>query len=67
MGGLWTAWSRPVRAGHALKFYLYYAVLWEQRSGSGWQAHHDLTASQYQQTFDQLVGQGYHLVQISGD
>jgi hypothetical protein len=43
-----------------------YAAIWEQRAGPPQQARHGLTPQQYQQTFTQLVGQGYRLVTVSG-
>jgi polyglycine hydrolase-like protein len=43
-----------------------YAAVFEQRNGSAFQARHGLTAAQYQQTFDQLVSQGFRPVVISG-
>jgi hypothetical protein len=43
-----------------------YAAIWEQRSGPPWEAHHGMTASQYQQEFNRLVGQGYRLIDVSG-
>jgi hypothetical protein len=44
----------------------FYAAIWEQRSGPAWVARHGLSSAEYQQTFDDLVGQGYRLVQVSG-
>lgn len=41
-------------------------ALFEQRDGPPWLAFHGLTATQYQQTFDDLVGKGFRLVQVSG-
>ena len=43
-----------------------YAAIWSQRTGPAWQARHGMTGGQYQQTFDQLTGQGYRLVWVSG-
>ncbi|MFN6462118.1 MAG: hypothetical protein RMZ41_009760 [Nostoc sp. DedVER02] len=43
-----------------------YAAIWEKSGGSAWQARHGLTSSQYQATFDKLVGEGYRLVDVSG-
>jgi basic membrane lipoprotein Med (substrate-binding protein (PBP1-ABC) superfamily) len=43
-----------------------YAAIWEQSSGSAWQARHGLTSAEYQTTFNQLVSQGYRLVDVSG-
>jgi len=43
-----------------------FAAIWEQVEGSSWQAHHGLNSAQYQQAFDQLLAEGYRLVQVSG-
>ncbi len=43
-----------------------YAAIWEQRQGPSWQARHGLTSAQYQQAFNDLVSQGFRLVQVSG-
>jgi hypothetical protein len=41
-------------------------AIWIARDGPAWQARHGLTGEDYQATFDQLVGQGFRLVNISG-
>ena len=43
-----------------------FAAIWDKSSGPAWEAHHGVTAAQYQQTFNTLVGQGYRLIQVSG-
>ena len=44
-----------------------YAALWVKTAAPpAWQARHGLTAAQYQATFDQLTGQGYHPVLVNG-
>ncbi|MFG2127304.1 hypothetical protein ACGFNV_05825 [Streptomyces sp. NPDC048751] len=43
-----------------------FAAIFEQRSGPAFQARHGLTASQYQQTFNDLVGQGFRPVDVNG-
>ena len=43
-----------------------FAAIWEQRGGPAFQARHNLTADQYQQTFNQLVSQGFRLRFVSG-
>lgn len=43
-----------------------FAGIWEQRPGPAWQARHGLTAGEYQQVFDELTGQGFRLVDLSG-
>ena len=43
----------------------HFAAIWEKDGGPAFQARHNLTGAQYQQTFDQLVGQGFRLRQVS--
>lgn len=43
-----------------------YAAIWEKRSGPEWAARHGLTASEYQQAFDDFVRRGFRLVHLSG-
>jgi hypothetical protein len=43
-----------------------YAAIWVQMSGPDWVARHGLSAAEYQQEFDTLVGQGFRLTHISG-
>ena len=44
-----------------------YAAIWEKKSCAPFAAIHGLSAQQYQQRFDDLVGrQGYRLIRISG-
>ena len=43
-----------------------YAAIFEQQQGPPWTARHGLTSEQYQQTFNELTGQGYRLTQVSG-
>ncbi|HLI62087.1 MAG TPA: hypothetical protein VKV05_01720, partial [Terriglobales bacterium] len=43
-----------------------YAALWDQSSGPAWQARHAMDATTYQNTFNQLVSQGYRLRWVSG-
>ena len=58
---------RPICvSGYGVNGQALYAAIFEQRSGTAWQARHGLTGQQYQQTFDQLVAQGYHPVCVSG-
>jgi CubicO group peptidase (beta-lactamase class C family) len=44
----------------------YAAIFRKIAAAPAWQARHGLTAAQYQQTFNQLVGEGYRLELISG-
>jgi len=44
----------------------FYAAIWEERNGPPWQARHGMTSAGYQQAFDDLTGQGYRLVDVSG-
>ena len=53
-------------SGYSLNGEERYAAIWVQQSGLAWQARHGLTASAYQAAFDDLVGQGYRLIHVSG-
>jgi hypothetical protein len=44
----------------------YYAAIWHKSGGPAWRAHHRMTSSGYQETFDSLISQGYKLKQVSG-
>lgn len=49
------------------RFTTRFAALFEQPTdGAAWQARHGLTAQAYQQTFDELVGQGFRLTSVCG-
>jgi len=52
--------------GYSVNGQDFYAAIFEQSSGPPWEARHGLTSAQYQQTFNELVGQGYRLVDVSG-
>ncbi|MGA7236887.1 MAG: hypothetical protein WBY44_14465, partial [Bryobacteraceae bacterium] len=43
-----------------------YAAIWDESKGSAWEAHHGLTATEYQTTFNQLLAKGYRLELVSG-
>jgi hypothetical protein len=43
-----------------------FAAIWEQDGGPPFNARHNLTAGEYQQAFDELVGQGFRLTCVSG-
>lgn len=43
-----------------------FSAIWEKKSGPAWEARHNLTAAQYQQTFDDLKKKGYRLQQVCG-
>jgi hypothetical protein len=43
-----------------------YAAIFEQVGGPPFQARHRLTPEQHQQTFNELVGQGFRMVDVSG-
>jgi hypothetical protein len=36
------------------------------QAGGPWQARHGLTSAQYQNVFNELTGQGYRLIDVSG-
>ncbi|MFL6236961.1 MAG: serine hydrolase [Thermoanaerobaculia bacterium] len=55
-------WVSAHEAGPALRF----EGIWEKKSGPAWEARHNLTADQYQQTFNSLTQQGYRLLHVSG-
>src|SRR5262249_55934311 len=55
-------WVSAHEAGPALHF----EGIWEKKGGPAWEARHNLTADQYQQTFDSLTKQGYRLVPVTG-
>src|SRR5262249_34979681 len=43
-----------------------YAAIWDKSSAPLWEAHHGMTAAQYQAQFTNLVNQGYRPVHVSG-
>jgi triacylglycerol esterase/lipase EstA (alpha/beta hydrolase family) len=43
-----------------------FAAIWDTEPSTGFQARHGLTPTEYQQTFDQLAGQGFRLTRVSG-
>lgn len=44
----------------------YFAALWDKAPVGAWQARHGLSATDYQNTFNTLVAQGYRLRHVSG-
>jgi hypothetical protein len=38
-----------------------FAAIWQADNGSAFQARHNLTATEYRQTFDQLISQEFRL------
>ncbi len=53
-------------SGHAVNGQDRYAAIWAKISGVAWQARHGMNSEQYQRAFNELAGQGYRLVRISG-
>lgn len=53
-------------SGYSVKGQDRYAAIWEKNDGRAWQGRHNLNAATYQQTFDQLIGEGFRLAQVSG-
>ena len=53
-------------SGYAINGEARFAAIFEQKPGPAFQARHNLTRAQYQQTFDELAGQGFVLLQVSG-
>jgi CubicO group peptidase (beta-lactamase class C family) len=43
-----------------------YAAIWKKTAGPAWAARHGMTATQYQQAFDEMLKSGYRLKIISG-
>ena len=43
-----------------------YAAVWEKKPSPAWVAHHGMTSTQYQQTFNQYISQGYRVVLVNG-
>jgi Bacterial tandem repeat domain 1/TIR domain len=54
------------RNGYSINGQIFFTGIFEQRSGPPWTARSGLTSEQFQQTFDQLVGRGYRLIDVSG-
>ncbi len=52
--------------GYSVDDQPYFAAIWEQREGAGWQARDNLTSAQYQAAFDEFTQQGMRLVDVSG-
>jgi hypothetical protein len=58
---------RPLHvSGHSIGGEGRYATIWEQRDGPPWVARHRLTAAEYQQVVDDLVGKGYRPIDTAG-
>jgi len=51
--------------GYAVGGVDHYAALWEKAAGPSWVARHGMTSAQYQQAFDEYVGQGNRLTWVS--
>jgi len=64
----WTQQGYRLRevSGYGVGNQDFYAAIWEKSSGPAWEAHHGMTSSQYQTKFNDLVGKGYRLLQVSG-
>ena len=57
---------RPVIvSGYAENGQARYAAIWEQSTGPAWQARHGMSRAQYQQTFDEMLRQGFILTHVS--
>jgi CubicO group peptidase (beta-lactamase class C family) len=53
-------------SGYAVDNQDLYAAIWEKVSGPAWEAHHGMTSDQYQAKFNELVGKGLRLKNVSG-
>jgi hypothetical protein len=45
---------------------MFFSLVGELHAAAPWVARHGLTATQYQQTFDEMAKQGYRLIDVSG-
>jgi CubicO group peptidase (beta-lactamase class C family) len=52
--------------GYAVGTTPYFAAIWDKSPGGAWEAHHNMTAAQYQSTFNDLDAKGYVLTCVSG-
>src|SRR5665809_91564 len=52
--------------GYAVNGQERFAAIWEQDGGPAFVARHNLDAGQYQQAFDEFVGQGFRLTCVNG-
>ena len=57
--------ARPVSA-HEVSGTVHYEAIWEQKGGPAWEAKGNLTAAEYQQTFETLTKQGFRLIHVAG-
>lgn len=58
---------RPTHvSGYVVNNVEYFAAIWEKKSGGEWEARHNLTAAQFQTTFNTLGAQGFVLLNVSG-
>ncbi len=53
-------------SGYAVGNEARYAAIWRKVRSPPWAARHGLTGQQYQDAFDQMAAQGFHLVLVSG-
>ena len=60
--GFRLTWVSAHEAGGTTRF----EGIWEQKGGPAWEAHANLSAADYQKTFDDLTKQGYRPVHVSG-
>lgn len=53
-------------SGYVVNNTEYFAAIWEKAPGGAWAARHNLNGAQFQAAFNELSGQGYSLVNMSG-
>lgn len=53
-------------SGYTVNGTVRFAAIWDKSSGGAWQARDNLTAQQYQETFDPLTREGYWVTDVSG-
>jgi hypothetical protein len=52
--------------GYRVNVEVLFAAIWEKQDGVAWQARHGLTASAYQEAFDQQAAAGMRLTCVGG-
>ncbi len=52
-------------SGYALNGEPHYALLWERNDGRAWASFNRMTTSEYQNRFNQYIGQGYRLTHVN--
>ena len=53
-------------SGYDIGGHDFYAAIWDKNPGGAWQARHNLSAADYQTTFNQMLAQGFRLTMVNG-